>query len=141
MVHYIRGLNEAISLARQCQSVILGVNVIPKEPFFPAGMYDSYVRYLKKDANKFLARAQKSAAQNGIELQEKILRGRPVDMINRFAKAAKCDIIVIGSRGKGKAKDEFFGCRTWGIAKLKDSCSCCKINRECRCRCHCVLVL
>ena len=112
----IRGLNEAISLARQCNSTLMGVNVIPSARLFPREVYDSYVRYLDSYAKEYFNKAKKSAAQNGIDFQGKILCGNDtVEMIVRYAKVTRSDIIVIGSRGKGHPKMEYFGSVAFGV--------------------------
>src|SRR3989304_9936010 len=65
----IRGLNEAISLARLSSSQLLGVHVLPIYPKNLLGVFDTYVRYQGKLANQFLEKAKTSAARHGIDFE------------------------------------------------------------------------
>ena len=62
----MRGLDEAIYLARQCHATITGLYVIP----LAKPMTDSQISYLEKyllnNASKFMSKAKTRAAQNGI---------------------------------------------------------------------------
>jgi nucleotide-binding universal stress UspA family protein len=112
----MRGLNEAISLARQSQGVITGIHVLPEFP--PA--YDinikSYRVQLSKQAKKFMEFAKTSAARHGIEFNEKIASSKnAVDAIVGFASKSKFDVIVIGSRGLGSPKANYIGSVAHGI--------------------------
>ena len=55
--------------------------------------------------------AKTKAAQNGIVFDEKILYGDVGYHIVKFAHSKKngIDLIIIGSRGRGAAKEMFFG--------------------------------
>ena len=106
----IRGLNEAISLARLGSSQITGVHVLPLYPKNLIGTFDTYLKYKSKLAKKFLEKAETSAARQGIEFSQKILFGNDiVRVITNYAKTSKSDIIILGSRGKGDPKAGFLG--------------------------------
>ncbi len=107
----IRGLDKAISLARSCHSTIttLYVKSVPGiYAIHPLGFMS-----LNKvtEAKKFLISAKTRAAKKGILLTHKIIGGEPGYDIFRFAhnKKNKIDIIVIGARGRGLAKELFLG--------------------------------
>ena len=104
-----RGLDEAIYIARQCQATITGLYVTP----LSLPQSDSQISYIEKhllkNAAKFMAKAKKRAAQNGILLYDKILYGDEGPKIVKHAISKKFDLIVIGSRGMGTAKEIFLG--------------------------------
>jgi len=112
----IRGLNNAISLARQTQGVITGIHVLPEFPPSYEISIKSYRAQLNKDAKRFMESAKKNAALNGIEFNEKIASSKnPVDTIVGFARKNKFDIIIIGSRGLGSPKANYVGSVAHGI--------------------------
>ncbi len=107
----IRGLDTAISLARACHGTItaLYIKTVPGiYAIHPLGFMS-----LKQvtEAKKFLESAKTRAAKKGIVLSHKIIRGEPGFDIVRFAhnKKNKIDMIVIGARGRGLAKEIFLG--------------------------------
>ena len=104
-----RGLVKAISLARQCQATITGISVIGKLPVSVIHNVSSWRINWLKDASGLLAKAKKYAAQNGVDLKEKISYGNAGTEIADYAQKNKMDLIVIGSRGRGSVKEAFFG--------------------------------
>ncbi len=108
----LRGLDEAILLARQCHATITAVYAKQYPPAFvlhPVGLIGIDFKKLGK---KFLDPAKTRAAKHGIHLIYKILSsGDPRYDIVQFAHSRKnkFDLIVIGSRGRGIVKDLFFG--------------------------------
>ena len=103
----MRGLDEAIYLARQCHATITGLYVIP---IYPRNFSDAIMPYqihLTKSAKKFMESAKTKCAQKGIMFKSKIIFGSPTIEINEMAKAY--DIIVIGSRGQSGLKEIFLG--------------------------------
>ncbi len=112
----IRGLNHAISLARQSQGIITGMHVLPEFPPSYEVNVKSYRAHLSKLAKKFMESAKISAARHGIEFNEKIASSKnTVDTIVGFATRNKFDIIVIGSRGLGSSKASYVGSVAHGI--------------------------
>ncbi len=105
----LRGLDNAISIARACQAIITVVYVIP---IYPKNIFDAIMPYYirpEKEAKKFVAKAKKRAAQKGILLKSKIINGSPTEEIHNLAKSKKFDLIVIGARGLGSIKEAFLG--------------------------------
>lgn len=105
-----RGLEMAITLARQCGATITGVysiNVQSRSEFRSVGaIADS----MNKEIEKMLKDAKVLAAQNGIVFKEKKMRGDVGYNIVKVAQGKdKFDMIVIGSRGRSAAKEMFFG--------------------------------
>ena len=105
----VRGLDEAIYLARQCNAIITGLYVIP----LAKPVTDSQISYLEKyllnNASKFMSKAKIRAAQNGILFDDDIIYGDEGPKIINYANNKSYDIIVIGSRGMGSIKETFLG--------------------------------
>jgi len=103
----MRGLDEAIYLARQCHATITGLYVIP---IYPRNFSDAIMPYqihLTKSAKKFMESAKTKCTQKGIVFKSKIIFGSPTIEINNMTKVH--DIIVIGSRGQSGLKEIFLG--------------------------------
>ena len=105
----LRGLDEGIYLARQCQATITGLYVVPlAKPKTNAQI--SYVeKYLLNNAAKFMLKAKKRAAQNGILFDDKVIYGDEGPKIVKFGETKAYDLIVIGSRGLSPLKETFLG--------------------------------
>ena len=104
----MRGLDEAIYLARQCHAIITGLYVVPI-----SNSTDSQIsnleKYLLDNASKFISKAKTRAAQNGIIFDDAIIHGDEGPKIISYANNKSYDIIVIGSRGMGSMKEMFLG--------------------------------
>ena len=110
-----RGLDEAIAIARQCQSIITAFYVIP---IYPRNIADAIIPYqihLSKYAKQQMNRAKTRAAQKGIMLRAKIVYGSPINEITDYAKNNRFDLIVIGSRGQSRIKEAFLGSVANGV--------------------------
>jgi nucleotide-binding universal stress UspA family protein len=105
----IRGLDEAIYIARQCHSKITGlyVNHVPVVyAIHPLGFLGTGT---SKKTKKLLESAKTRAAKKGIVFNSKIISGVPGYDIVNFAHRRKYDMIVIGARGLGSVKEVFLG--------------------------------
>ena len=105
----LRGLDNAISIARACQATISGIYVLPVHPRNLADVVIPFFTHPERKAKKFLADAKKRAAQKGILFKSKIIWGSPTYEIQEMADSKKFDLIVIGSRGMGSLKELFLG--------------------------------
>ncbi|HJU13323.1 MAG TPA: universal stress protein [Candidatus Nitrosotalea sp.] len=116
----IRGLNEAISLARQSGSTITGIYVMPNFSPKVSRILKSYRGGLIKNEKKIMSHARTSAARHGITFNErKAVSTDVVKTIVGYAKSSKADIIVMGSRGEGGPLKEYLGSIANGV--LHDS--------------------
>ena len=106
-----RGLEMAISIARQFGATITGAYCIYSPPHSEFRGVGSVRDAANKDVKKFLNDAKVLAAQNGIVFKEKLMRGDIGYNIIKLAhdKKEKFNLIVIGSRGRGSMKAMFFG--------------------------------
>jgi nucleotide-binding universal stress UspA family protein len=107
----IRGLDMAIHIARQSHGTITALTVksVP-------GLYTLHpLAFLDFNSmtkvKKFLNGAKVRAAKKGIQLTAKAFDGDPGYDIARFAnnKRNRIDLVVIGTRGRGSAKEIFLG--------------------------------
>ncbi|MBI3841886.1 MAG: universal stress protein [Thaumarchaeota archaeon] len=116
----IRGLNEAISLARQCNGTITGIYVTQNFPPKLARVLRTFRANMLKTARKIMSHARTSTARHGIVFCEKVASSTDVvKTVVGFAKSRKFDIIVMGSRGQGSQHAEYLGSVANGI--LHDS--------------------
>ena len=104
-----RGLDRAIYLARQFRTTITGLYVVPMDKPYPSDPITSMEKLLLENAAKFMKKAKKKAAQNGILFIDKIVYGDDGVEIVRIAKRNNFDIIIIGSRGISVVKEIFIG--------------------------------
>lgn len=107
----LRGLDMAISLARQYAAIIVGICVIYAAPRSEFRGTASVEKGSFEKVKKFMLQAKTRAAQQGIVFDEKITHGDVAYNIVSFAhdKKNKIDLIVLGSRGRGAAKEMIFG--------------------------------
>ncbi|KAF6246235.1 universal stress protein [Nitrosopumilus sp. b3] len=104
-----RGLNQAITIARNCQAIITAVYVTPLSPPMSKEQMAYIKNHLLKNANNFLKKAETDAAKKGVLLYKKILHGDEGPKILKFAQDKNFDLIVIGSRGMSSIKEIFLG--------------------------------
>ncbi|MFQ5440281.1 MAG: universal stress protein [Nitrosopumilaceae archaeon] len=106
-----RGLELAISIARQFGATITGMYSIYAPPHSEFRSVGSVEKSLNTEVKKFLEEAKILAAQNGIVFKERLMRGDIGYNIIKLAhnKKEKFNLIVIGTRGRGSLKEMFFG--------------------------------
>ena len=106
----VRGLEMAITLARQCGATITGAYSLHAPPHSEFRGIGSVEKALNKEVKKFMDEAKTLAAQNGIVFNERMMRGDVGYNIIKLAHGKdKFDMIVIGARGMGGAKETFLG--------------------------------
>ena len=104
-----RGLDVAIHMARQCHATVTGLYVVgitkprTNEPITPLE------KILLEHAQKIMKKAKLKAAQKGILFFDRVSYGDDEKKIVDVAEKKKFDLIVIGSRGMGAAKEIFLG--------------------------------
>ena len=108
----IRGLDEAIFLAREFHATITVVFANDLPIVHTLHPMEFWNLNFKKEAKKIFDTAKTRADKKGILLKHKMIDGYdPGYEIIRYSNRTKpkFDIIVVGSRGKGIAKELFFG--------------------------------
>jgi nucleotide-binding universal stress UspA family protein len=114
-MHSRRGMNEAVSLARQSNGSITGIYILP-DIQIGRTVTLSYRKILSKKSKKFMSEGKISAARHGIEFEDKVITSNDiVNTITNFAKSNKFDIIIIGARGESYPKAQFLGSVSNGI--------------------------
>ena len=106
----VRGLETAITLARNCDATITGIHSIYAPPHSEFKGVGSVEEAYNVNMKKFIDEAKTLAAKNGIVFTSKVVRGEIGYNIIKMAHGkSKFDMIVIGSRGRSSTKEMFFG--------------------------------
>ncbi|MCV0392430.1 MAG: universal stress protein [Nitrosopumilus sp.] len=106
----LRGLEMAISLARNCGATLTGVYSLYAPPHSEFKGVGSVEKALNTEVKKFMDEAKTLSAQNGIVFNQKIMSGEIGYNIIKLAHGKdNFDMIVIGSRGRSATKEMFFG--------------------------------
>lgn len=107
-----RGLDQAIGLARDQKAKICLLHVVDEmvvpagadgTVYMPPSYIEDFVRALRGDAEKLLARAEAKVRKHGIAVDTVMLEtvGRRVaDLIIKQAKKWDADLIVLGTHGR-----------------------------------------
>lgn len=104
-----RGLDVAINLARQCHATITGLYVLGIVRPRVNEQITPLEKMLLEHAQKSMKKAKLKAAQNGILFLDRTSYGDSGSIIVDIAQRKNFDLIVIGSRGMGSAKEIFLG--------------------------------
>ncbi|QLH07920.1 universal stress protein [Nitrosopumilus ureiphilus] len=107
----IRGLDMAIHIARQSHGTIVALSIKSVPGIYaihPLGFLDFNSM---TEVKKTLDDAKIRSAKKGIQLTGKAITGDPGYDIAKFANNKKngIDLVVIGARGRGSAKELFLG--------------------------------
>lgn len=105
----LRGLDRAIDIAKGGNSTITALYVFQLP--WKAGL--KYTKSMEKQAQEKATRAigvaKRKVESQKIPFQWKTTGGKPGDAILNVSKGSNADMIVIGARGLGAAKEKFFG--------------------------------
>ena len=105
----LRGLDHAISIARNCQAVIVGINVIKVPPGIVLNKKKLESGSVKA-IEMLMDAAKTKAGRHGVQLNYKIIKGAdPGYDIIQYSKKHRIDLIVIGARGQSSIKETFLG--------------------------------
>ena len=105
----LRGLDEAITLARNCQAAITGVHVLNMPPGYVLNKIKAD-KNLKGYAKNLMEAAKTKCARHGIYFKYFVIPGSDAGYdIIRFSKKHRVDMIIIGARGLGGIKKMFLG--------------------------------
>ncbi|MFQ5781650.1 MAG: universal stress protein [Nitrosopumilus sp.] len=104
-----RGLERAIDIAKGSGAEITGFYVF----HLPLAAGIKYTKKMRDDAQnkaaKAIGPAMQKAQRSGITFKYKTAGGHTGSEIVKFAQKGKYDMIVIGARGMGGAKETFLG--------------------------------
>ena len=106
----VRGMEMAITLAKQCGATITGVYSIYAPPHSEFRGVGSVEKVFNSKIKEFMEDAKTLVEKNGIKFKERLMRGDIGYNIVKFAHGKeKFDMIVMGSRGRSSTKEVFFG--------------------------------
>lgn len=105
----LRGIDKAIDIAKGSDATITALFVFQLP--WKAGL--KFSKSMEKQANTKATRAigvaKQKVEKQGIPFKWKTTGGKPGDAIVNVSRGSKADMIVIGARGLGAAKEKFFG--------------------------------
>ena len=104
-----RGLDVAIHMARETHSTITGLYVAGITKPRTNEAITPLEKILLEHAQKIMKKAKLKAAQKGILFFDRVSYGDDGKRIVDIAERKNFDLIVIGSRGMGAAKEIFLG--------------------------------
>lgn len=107
--HSSKALDYAIYLARQSQSVIFGIYVIPLFSINYKKPSSKLAKMFVDDGRQVLEAAKLRCAKHGILFHEKMSNGHEGYVIVLFAKKQKAGLVIMGSRGRSNVKELFLG--------------------------------
>ncbi len=99
----LRGLDEAIRLAKATGGKLLLVHVVNEMIGADIVAYDKVIEALRQGGAKLLEQAVARVRQADVECDRKLIDAfgeRPADLIVREAKAWPADLIVLGTHGR-----------------------------------------
>ena len=105
----LRGLKKAIYLARECGASITAFHVLELPKLSVIRITNSMLENGIKKADKIISQSINIADKEEIGVDYKTTEGKPGEEIIKFAKKNRFDLIVIGARGLGSAKEMFLG--------------------------------
>ena len=104
-----RGLDVAIHMARENHATITGLYVVGMAKPRTNDPISSLEKILLDNAQKIMKKAKLRAAKKGILFYDRVSYGNDGERIVDVAQKKNFDLIVIGSRGMGAAKEIFLG--------------------------------
>ncbi len=105
----LRSLENAITFAKQFGATVTGLYVV----HIPAAAAIRISPEMRKKEIKYaeaiINEATEMAAKSRVAFKPKIETGNPGEKITKIANSGGFDLVVIGSRGRGSAKEMFLG--------------------------------
>jgi nucleotide-binding universal stress UspA family protein len=115
----------AIQLAKQLGASITILSVIDNRSFpssYPVPPEATAIHitepmedFLKEVAKRDVARVKKLCERKGVSCRTVISSGHPAEEIIREAERLRCNLIILGSHGKGALAAVFLGSVTYGV--------------------------
>lgn len=105
----IRGLNMAITLAKQCNASITSVHSVNTQSHSSFRSAHADTEETDEGINEIMEEAKRKVSKHGIEFDYKVMNGDIGYSIIKYAKENEFDMIIIGSRGRNTIKNMLFG--------------------------------
>jgi nucleotide-binding universal stress UspA family protein len=114
-----RAFDFAIDLCRMCPSAGLEVHVISvaMPPEVPNVDYDAIMSTIVEHYEGLLNDLEKKAHKSNVEIKTMTTIGHPADQILRYVKDNRCDMIIVGQRGKSGVEVFLLGSVSRRIAR------------------------
>ncbi len=119
-----KAIDYAIGLAKQTKASITILSVVDKSAFLaqsiPARASSKRIitpieDYLGKVTESFIDQAVKQCSKKRIKPATVVRSGHPVEEIVKEARRSKCNLIIVGSHGKGALESAVLGSVTYGL--------------------------
>lgn len=105
----LRGLDKAIAIAKDSKATITGIYVFHLPKLAGIKLTKNMEKDARDKATRVIGIAKGRVEKNGISYKWKTTAGKTGDAIVNTAKGIRADMIVIGARGLGAAKEKFLG--------------------------------
>jgi len=104
-----KALTHACEMAKNYQSRLILLYVVEKS--IPINLLDrkEYLELLRKFGNKVLTKGKEMTAKRGVDTKIIMKEGNVSTEITKLAKKEQCNMIIMGSKGLGKAARFFLG--------------------------------
>ena len=104
-----KALIHACEMAKNYQSRLILLYVVEKS--IPINLLDrkEYLEILRKFGNKVLTKGKEMTAKRGVDAKIIMKEGNVSTEITKLAKKEQCNMIIMGSKGLGKAARFFLG--------------------------------
>ncbi|OAG28602.1 universal stress protein [Thermodesulfatator autotrophicus] len=105
-----KAVERAIDLADQYKAKLIILYVIPKGgEFIDLFNLKSVKKAFEEEAQKYFEKARKMAESKNISPSFRIMEGKPWEKIVEAVKNLNCDLIVMGSHGRGSIEKFLIG--------------------------------
>jgi len=104
-----KALLQACDMAKNHQSNLILVYVVDKPLSLNLLDRKEYLKILRSFGQKVLIKAKQTAKLEGLDATTIMKEGNISNEILKLAKSKKCNLIIIGSKGLGKAARFFLG--------------------------------
>lgn len=107
-----RALEKAVAMAKDSSSPITAIYVMERPPTVyvqSQKVLDDALAKHKKEADAVLDECEALAASQGIKIEAVVAQGEPAGTIVGYAEKGGFDMIIMGSRGRGKMTEAVLG--------------------------------
>jgi nucleotide-binding universal stress UspA family protein len=121
----LKATRYAIELAKQLKASITALGVIDNRSFpdgyavppevTPIHIKEPVEDFLGELANKDVAKVRTLCERHGVTCRTVVSSGHPAEEIIRQAERLRCNLIILGSHGKGALAAVFLGSVTYGV--------------------------
>ncbi|WP_028845847.1 universal stress protein [Thermodesulfatator atlanticus] len=113
-----KAIEQAADLAKQYNAKMTILFVIPKGgEFVDLFNIKTVTKAFEEEAKKFFEKARKITTEKNISPSFRIAEGKPYEKIIEVAKLLGCDLIIMGSHGRGSIEKFFIGSCTERVLK------------------------